>query len=520
MPRCLMWTLIIIFGLASVASPSAGSPALAQGPWPPVDIQVKPVITGNRVTFEIKVTSLVDWDLADFVLKADVPSDTVFVEGHADFDGASVSFDGREVTFAVVKLPLRAILGYRFTVELAADTTQIYLPEMWISWKGRLPGQYLFVSDHRPLNLASTPTVESPAVGDLSHALAGGLPVIHLWGSAYEQGLARGHILREGIIEQVQAELAFILPQGHGGSAARWLEAIHGQVTQIAPSVVDELRGMAEGSGVSFDDLELINFASYVAPPEAALSGASGCYVLAATGNAAQARNLIIGRRQEFDRPASRPAFLVRHPQNPALSRVDFAFPASLEPLVAVTAGGLFLESHRVLSQGAIPAGASDSMSLIRDALDAAQTLESLQQALLSQNRMQAANMTVARLPKKEVRALELSYTQSAVLSPDADGLLISADRYLAPEMQALQPQLAAQSPSYYNRLLELARANRGQITSQAMQTFLHDPQIWNGTGLTVVMDADQMTLAYWEQFHQEWFTLSLRDLLEGTPPA
>ena len=520
MPRWLIWTLIIMFGLASVASPSGGSPAQAQGPWPPVDIQVKPVLTGNRVTFEIKVTSLVDWDLADFVLKVEVPSDTAFVEGHADFDGASVTFDGREVTFAVVKLPLRATLGYRFTVELAADTTQIYLPEMWVSWKGRLPGQYLFASDHRPLDLASTPTLEAPGVDDLSHALAGGLPVIHLWGSAYEQGLARGHILRQSIIEQVQAELAFILPQAHGGSATKWLEAIHTQVTQIAPGVLDELRGMAEGSGVSLDDLELINFAVYVAPPETPLNSGSGCYVLAATGNTAQARNLIIGRRQELSRPASRPAFLVRHPQNPALSRVELALPASLEPLAVVTAGGLFVESHRVLSQGAVPAGATDSMSLIRDALDAPQTLESLQQALLSQNRMQAANMTIARLPKKEVRALELSYTQSAVLLPDADGLLISADRYLSPEMQALQPQLVAQSPPYYNRLLELARASRGQITSQAMQTFLHDPQIWDGTGLTVVIDADLMTLAYWEQFHQEWFTLSLRDLLEGAPPA
>jgi len=473
-------------------------------------------MTGSRVTFEIKVTSLVDWDLADFVLKVEVPPNTTFVEGHADFNGGYATFDGQEITFSVVKLPFKATLGYRFTVELAADATQVYLPEMWISWKGRLPGQYLFASDHKPISLASAPTVITSGADNLSHAVSDELLVIHLWGSAYEQGLARGQILRDEVTNQVRTELDFILPQAYGGNPTKWLEAIHSQVTQLAPSVLDELRGIADGSGLSLGDLEILNFAAYVAPPETLLNSGHTCYVLAAMGNATQSRNLIIGRSQKLGELASRPVFIVRHPENLALLRMELTLPASLEPFVTVTAGGLFLESHRVVSQEAVPAGATDAMSLERDSLDAAQTLDSLQEFLLSQNRMQAANMTIARLPKNEVRVLELSYTQSAVLLPDADGLLVSTDRYTAPEMQALQPQIVSESPPYYNRLLELARASRGLITPQTVQTYLHDPQIWDGTGLSVVVDADQMTLTYWEQFNQKWFTLSLKDILKG----
>ena len=517
MQKRLLWIFILIIALIPAAPLPDGSLVRAQGPWPPVDIQLKPTITGNRITFEITATNLVDWDLADFVPKVETPVGTTFVEGHGDFSGASVTFDGQEVTFSIVKLPLRAVLGYRYTVELAPGVTQIYSPEMWISWKGRLPGQYLFASDHQPINLTPTPTAQVSSTDNLSRAALSDLPVINVWGGAYEQGLARGQILQQEVVEQVNAELSFILPQAYEGSHTKWLEAIHTQITQIAPDVLEELRGIADGSGVDLDDLEIINFASYVAPPDTPLGNGIACYVLAASGSATTSRSLIIGRHQDLRDQTTRPVFIVRHFSNINSPRIDITLPASMGIFASVTAGGLFLEPHPVIGQGPVPAGATDTMSLIRESLDKAQTLDSLQQLLISQNRIQAANMTIADLSKNEVRTLELSYTQSAVVLPDAEGLLISTNRYVATDLQSLQPQATNQPLTYRSRLLELAHANRGQITPETLQTYLHDPQIWNDAGLSLVVDADQMTLAYWDQFNRKWITLSLKDVLGTT---
>ncbi len=237
--------------------------------------------------------------------------------------------------------------------------------------------------------------------------------------------------------------------------------------------------------------------------------------MLAALGGATTSRSLIIGRHQDLRDLTVRPVFIVRHSQNLSSPRIDITLPASMGTLASITAGGLFLEPHPVIGQGPIPAGATDTMSLIRESLGKAQTLDSLQQLLLSQNRIQAVNMTIANLSKNEVRTLELSYTQSAVVLPDSEGLLVSTNRYIAPGLQSLQPQATNQHLTYRSRLLELARANRGQITSETLQTYLHDPQIWNGAGLSLVIDADQMTLAYWDQFNREWSMISLKNTLD-----
>ena len=491
--------------------------ASAQGPWPPITLNLKPVITGNRVTFEMKVTNQADWGLTDFNLKASIPPNTTFVEGHGDFDGASVSFDGQEVTFSVVSLPVGATLGYRYTVQFSSGSTPIYSPQIWASWKGRLPGQYLFERQQQPISLTPTPD-SGQGVADLS--TANGLQIVHVSGDLYEQGLERGQVLKEEIETQVKAQLALILSQGYNGDPKKWVEAIHTQVSQVTPEVMDELRGIADGSGVALNDLEIVNFSNYVMPAETKTVFTSLCSALAATNSATASGTLLIGRNQVLRNQSAAPLLLVRHFNDTRPPRCDLTLPASLEMFVSVTGNGLFWSGHTIASKEAIPAHATDNVSMISEALRNARTLDELQQTLVTQPQLQAMNMIVASLPQNEVRLLELSYTQYNVTQPDAYGLLASTDHFAAPALEALRPPTINQSLTRYDMLLATAQARAGTITPQVMQTIMHDPLLWEGTGMSLVVDAARMQLSWWSDLDQKWVDIALTDLFTIFSPV
>jgi hypothetical protein len=52
------------------------------------------------------------------------------------------------------------------------------------------------------------------------------------------------------------------------------------------------------------------------------------------------------------------------------------------------------------------------------------------------------------------------------------------------------------------------------------MQTFLHDPQIFQETGISLIIDAENMEIAYWDEFRQEWSYFSLADLFATSTGA
>jgi len=510
MQKKIWWwlSLLVTISLAGSMPDQVG----AQGTWPPVSVQVKPVVTGNTLTFEIKATNVADWTLADFNLKASIPAGTSFAEGHADFDGAVASFDGQDVSFFVITLPSGATLGFRYTVNLADGTTQCNLPQIWIGWKGRLPGQYLFDFEKQTVNTSTMPSPKADST--LAEAIARGLKVIQVHGSAYEQGMERGQALAKDIKDQVTAQLSTVLPLAYDGSRTKWLDAVHRLITQVDSDVIDELKGMAEGSGVALDDLEILNFSSYVFPDDTSKNSPTACSVLAVNRPASQSNGLIIGRHQDMDLLAARLVFIVRHFSDRRPPRLDLAQPASADMWVSVTGSGLFWEGHPVSSNEPAPAGAADLLSLVGGALRKARTLDELQNQLLAQPRLKAMNMTIASLPQNQVRIVEASTTRSAVTRSGADGLLVSTNHFASSELSSLRPPPENRSQARYERLHEVAGANQADISPQMMRTFMYDPHVFEGTGFTIVVDAATMHIGYWDEVLGGWLDLAISDLL------
>lgn len=90
------------------------------------------------------------------------------------------------------------------------------------------------------------------------------LPLIHVGGTPREMGLEFGKARRESILHMV-ANVKTFLDQTYGQIRLTWPEAIlQAQkylpfAQELTPRYVEELRAMAEGADVAFDDLMVLN---------------------------------------------------------------------------------------------------------------------------------------------------------------------------------------------------------------------------------------------------------------------
>ncbi len=488
-------------------------PALAQdAAWPPIKVDLMPTVSGNRVTFEVKVTNVVDWTLIDFTLKGSLPAKATFVEAHADFDGAVVSFDGQDASFFVIGLPAKATIGVRYTVDAGDQVDKLTGPQLWAGWKGRMPGQALFDESAKTLS-----SLASDSVNTVKDARAHGLSIVDVYGSPYEQGQQRGAGLASQIKLQVTAHLDATLPRSFSGSRDKWMEAIQPLVAAADPDVVDELRGIADGSGVSLEDLELANFSGYIAAADLSANNSAQCSVLATVGAANQKDSLLLGRQQDAATDTTPPVMIIRRFVDGRPDRLEVTQPATLSPAAVITSDGLFWEGHVAFSKEPVPAPAIDLLSLVDGALRTARTLDGLQSGLTAQPRLRPMNSVIADLTSGEVRSLELSTSRSAVGRADKDGILISTNHFLSADLTDLQPPSVNRSLTRNDRLNELAAGRRGQLTMDDIQTFLHDPQVSNGTGLSLAVDADARCIRLWDQVHGRWFEIALADVFSGS---
>lgn len=502
------WAIVCLWIVSLLPGPALAQEAV----WPPIKVDVMPTVSGDRVTFEVKVTNVVDWTLVDFTLKGSLPAKATFVEAHADFDGAVVSFDGQDASFFVIGLPAKATIGVRYTVDAGDEVDKITGPQLWAGWKGRMPGQALFDESTKPLSELAADNVDT-----VKDARAHGLSIVDVYGSPYEQGQQRGAGLASQIKLQVAAHLGAVLPRSFGGNRSKWLEAIQPLVDGADRDVTDELRGLADGSGVPLEDLELANFSAYIAAVDLTANGSAQCSVLATAGGINQKASLLLGRHQDAAEDSAPPVLIVRRYVDGRPDRLDLTQPASLDPAVVITADGLFWEGHVAFSKEPVPADSDDLFSLVGSALRSARTLDDLQSGLTARPRMRAMNSVIADLSSGEVRSLELSSGRAAAGRAGKEGILISTNHFLTADMADLQPPSVNRSLTRNDCLNKLAASRRGQLTLDDIQTFLQDPQISTGTGLSLVVDADARLIRLWDQAHGRWFEIALADVFTGS---
>jgi len=131
----------------------------ASAQWPPFGFYLTPTYEDGRITYNIRLSSRVDWTMSDVTVKIPLPPGTRFLEANAP-PTTSVDFDGEEITFftSTIHRPVRDI---SFVVEVIDPTITVFPLSAWISWEGDQPGEYLidekFDITRQPLDWPGAP---------------------------------------------------------------------------------------------------------------------------------------------------------------------------------------------------------------------------------------------------------------------------------------------------------------------------------------------------------------------------
>ncbi len=114
-------------------------PGQAHAQWPPFKFALEPSYAEGKIVYDIRLSSKVDWRMADVTLKIPLPDGTRFLEA-STLPTTQVNFDDAEVTFFT---SISDIKDAYFIVEVTDPAKTVFTTHAWISWQGDQPGDYL-----------------------------------------------------------------------------------------------------------------------------------------------------------------------------------------------------------------------------------------------------------------------------------------------------------------------------------------------------------------------------------------
>jgi isopenicillin-N N-acyltransferase-like protein len=157
------------------------------------------------------------------------------------------------------------------------------------------------------------------------------LPLIHIGGTPREMGLEFGRARKDSISHMVSNVREF-LDQTYGQIRLTWPEAVLQTrkylpfAQELTPRYVEELRAVAEGADVAFDDLMVLNCLEAITTDALHLLG---CTTFAVTEEHSADSHVLIGHNEDWLPPDEGDVFLVR------------AEPEGEPAFLAMTYGGL-----------------------------------------------------------------------------------------------------------------------------------------------------------------------------------
>lgn len=299
------------------------------------------------------------------------------------------------------------------------------------------------------------------------------VPIVHVQGSHYQMGCQVGEHRRAVIHASLATYRGLFQSEAARLHIYSWKEAIlHARkylpfAEESVPQYVEELRGVADGAGLNFDDLLVLNCME--ALTEDALH--RGCTSLAAAPELTADGSVLVGHNEDWLPEDFESVYLIH------------AQPEDEPAFLAITYGGLL--PNIGFNQYGI-AQCCDSVYpndvrvgvpriFVSRAVLAATTPAGALQAALHRRRAAGYNHLIAHA-SGELYNLEAS-ARDFELIHGLDGLLAHANHYISRRMRAIERDGDAllSSRVRYNRTLRLLHGQRGRISRVSIQTLLSD---------------------------------------------
>jgi isopenicillin-N N-acyltransferase-like protein len=294
------------------------------------------------------------------------------------------------------------------------------------------------------------------------------VPVIDVKGAPRERGRQQGEGARS-MIAGMRDAYRELLPAAFDGD---WEEALLESQellprSEVAfPAFVDELRGIAEGSGVSFDDVWLLNCYEEVAAGDGIMS----CTSLAVQGDLTAEGHVLLAHNEDWISVDRDHVYLVRSEPDNGPPFLGMTYGALL-PNVGLNGEGVGVAINTVYStdvQAGVP------RVIFSRAVLSSRSIGDGIAACLFRGRAGGYNYLLADA-NGELYNVETSALLHSLLYAD-EGWVVHTNHYLSPKMQALE-QLGTFAGSHVrlNRARRLLRAQLVDVTVESLQALLRD---------------------------------------------
>lgn len=284
-----------------------------------------------------------------------------------------------------------------------------------------------------------------------------GVPVVFLRGTPAQRGLALGRLLKQPIRRIIKKYLrGMVFPRLGGKEMA--LVVARAAEPMISAEVKDEMKGIAQGADVSYDDVLMLN-----AHVDALVVGCSTAVILPA---AAADRGMITGRNLDWPAPRGMEKLAVLEVvrSEKGVSYANYTYPGFVGILTGINACGVSVamnvSSSKDNSRSCVP-----TPLLLRDALERSKSASSLLSHVSRARRCSGFLITAA--DPRGASVLEVSAGKTGMRAPKKN-LLLSTNHYRSKVMIPVQ------------------KGEPGRSTLDRLEALSKGLERWKGKGITV----------------------------------
>jgi hypothetical protein len=278
----------------------------------------------------------------------------------------------------------------------------------------------------------------------------------------YQHGEQAAQLIRRYMlwIEKLGQEPAEVLSQ----NTSSFLPGIE----DLSPSFVQEVRGLADGAGISFEEALLCQVRT-----EAAHTMDGGCTAFALTGSATADGQTLAGQNQDLESEYSDVAILLR-------VKPDDGRPEALMFTFAGQLGYAGMNEHGLAHFNATLYDYQWRLGLPRQPLKRVllerRTVDECVSLLAEHRTCSAANMVFCD-GQRNIADVEIRPEATALLQDEHPDCRLHTNHYVTPQFAPYETHSLPDSRPRLDRLRALVQDNWGRITVETMKSILADHQ-------------------------------------------
>ena len=347
----------------------------------------------------------------------------------------------------------------------------------------------------------------------------GPVSVVDLHGTWYEMGRQFGDLMKDEL-HDIYDFLQTIIAANQGNSD-KTDSIVEQQKTQTPYRICEFMKGAAETSGLTYDQIHMINAVERI-------GGLPHCSVAMAWGDYTDG-SLVIGRNYDyadyFSQIADDVAVTIYHPADGALATATIGYVGEIYAVNAINEAGIFLELNNGKPSANIksPNYRFTGTTMLFDIMFDADDLNDIDLFFNTTNSSSSSIINVADSQKGvsyEWCPIDVKHGESE----NPEGLLVSTNYFLNPEWDFPVPSDADSwnAISRRDNLLKLLEAKKGSVDVSVMQDIIATPFEDGGAmldltvyQLVVVPETFELWIRVIDAEDDAWFSVDLLSLLK-----